>query len=68
MPDKARIKIAAAVTALFLAGTFAAGLIVRNMALPPTSTIATPALVAPQPEAASRPHHYPPPHGDDGQD
>ena len=53
MTDKARIKIAAAVTALFLAGISAAGLAVRDDQPQAATTAAAPSSETPAPNAAA---------------
>jgi len=52
MTDKARIRIAAGVTALFLAGICAAGLAVRDGRPQPATTAAAPSIERPAPDAA----------------
>ena len=47
MTDKARIRIAAAVTALFLAGISAAGLVAHGHAPATTASLATPSANTP---------------------
>ena len=53
MSDKARIRIAAAVTALFLAGISAAGLAARDHQPPAAATAAAPAIATSTPNATA---------------
>lgn len=53
MTDKARIKIAAAVTALFLAGISAAGLAARDDQPQPATTATAPSIATPARTAAA---------------
>jgi hypothetical protein len=53
MTDKARIRIAAAITALFLAGISAAGLAARDHPRRAAATAAAPSIATPAPNATA---------------
>ena len=62
MSDKLRIKIAAAVTALFLAAVSAAGVIAHSSRLPAATATVTQRATTVESHAASQPNLAPPLH------